>query len=119
MSAARLGPCGVAALAVALGEPAVLGRYAAKVVRAPGSACWWTGAVSGRGHGRIWLSAGRVAIAHRFAFATVHGIDLLVRAEMLGDRCDNPLLKGSGDSLDVTAELARLRHQHEQQLCLW
>lgn len=166
MSVARLGPDGVAALAVALGEPAVVGRYAPKVVRAPGSECWWwTGAASGRGHGRIWLGSGRVAIAHRLAIATVHGVDALIRAEVLGHRCNNPLcqrigpghvvvsshaenrrewaarrrLAGSplgdmrgargrsralrdlarGDPLDITAELARLRHQHGQQLPLW
>ncbi len=34
------------------------------------SACWiWTGAISGRGHGRFWIADGVIIIAHRFAFA--------------------------------------------------
>ena len=49
-------------------------RYRAKTRPMLGSSCLrWTGAVSARGHGRIWLgeSDGRdvVVIAHRFAWA--------------------------------------------------
>ena len=48
-------------------------RYGAKTRPMLGSSClWWTGAVSARGYGRIWLgeSDGRdvVVIAHRFAW---------------------------------------------------
>lgn len=64
MSVAMLGAGGVTALPVALDHPAVVERYAAKVVRALGSEWWWTGAVSGGGHGRIWLGQGRVMIAY-------------------------------------------------------
>jgi hypothetical protein len=38
----------------ALGDPAVVALYPAKVLDVPGSDClWWHGAVSGRGHGRF------------------------------------------------------------------
>lgn len=79
-----------AGLSLALRDPAVVSRYLSKLVQVPGSECvWWTGAVSGRGHGRYWLSGSRVVIAHRFAYALVHGADEL--PELLGHRCDNPL----------------------------
>jgi hypothetical protein len=94
-------PCidaaGLAALAEALLDETVVSRYAAKVVLVPGSGClWWTRAVSGRGHGRFWLAPGRVVIAHRFAFALVHGVAALDRARVLGHRCDNPLCQRVG-----------------------
>jgi hypothetical protein len=61
-------------------------------VRMPSSGCWyWTGAVSGRGHGRFWIGPGRVVIAHRFAFALEYGVDALDGVRVLGHRCDNPL----------------------------
>lgn len=101
MPARRLDEDGLAALATALGDPVILARYRAKITTVPGSEClWWTGAVSGRserertdggGHGRFWYSRGRVIIAHRFAFAVMHGIDALDQARLLGHRCDNPL----------------------------
>lgn len=73
-------------------DPAVLARYRAKVTTVPDSEClWWTGAVAGRGHGRFWHSTGRVVIAHRFAYAVMHGVEALVEAPLLGHRCDNPL----------------------------
>lgn len=90
-----------AALSAALADPVVLTRYRAKVTTVPGSDClWWTGAVAGRsrregtrggGHGRFWLGGGRVMIAHRFAFAVMHGVEALGGAPLLGHRCDNPL----------------------------
>lgn len=97
----RLGEAGIAALSVALADPLVLARYRAKITTVPGSEClWWTGAVAGRsskehtnggGHGRFWLTSGRVIIAHRFAFAVMHGAAALDEARLLGHRCDNPL----------------------------
>lgn len=75
-----------------LADPEVIDRYRAKLVDVPGSTClWWTGAVSGRGHGRFWLGEGHVAIAHRFAYAIAHGLSALTEARILGHRCDNPL----------------------------
>jgi hypothetical protein len=83
----RLDDAGLAAVAAAIADPAVLTRYRAKVATVPGSEClWWTGAVAGRserertdggGHGRFWYAPGRVIIAHRFAYAVMHGVDAL------------------------------------------
>ena len=58
---ARLDEVGLAALAQACASPEVVARWRAKIVHVEGSECaWWTGAVSGRGHGRFWLASGRV-----------------------------------------------------------
>ena len=71
MNVGRLDSAGLAALERALADPDVVARYAAKVVTVPRSEClWWTGAVSGRGHGRFWIAPGRVVIAHRFVSQT-------------------------------------------------
>ena len=82
----RLDEVGLTALDTALANPGVLARYGVKVTTVPGSEClWWTGAVAGRsdrertdggGHGRFWFATDRVIIAHRFAFAVVHGASL-------------------------------------------
>ncbi len=99
MPVRRMDEAGVVALAVALADPARLALYRSKVVTVPGNGClWWTGAVSGRsdrtdggGHGRFWFARGRVVIAHRFAYAVIHGIQALQETRLLGHRCDNPL----------------------------
>lgn len=79
-------------LAAAIADPAVVERYNAKLVTVPGSDCtWWSGAISGAGHGRFWVGPDLVIIAHRFGFALDQGIDALNRAPMLAHRCDNPL----------------------------
>src|SRR5262249_19047048 len=80
----------------AVDDPETVRRYRAKVVAVPGSACaWWSGALSGRGHGRFWLGtvAGRdvVVIAHRFEFALVGGVEALLATPVLGHGCDTPL----------------------------
>lgn len=85
------------ALSAALNDEDVLQRYAAKVVTVPCSGCWWwTGAVSGRGHGRFWIGGGKVVIAHRFAWAMTWGVDSLGEVSVLGHRCDNPLCQRVG-----------------------
>ena len=101
MPVRRMDEAGVAALASALGDPVRLALYRSKIVTVPGNDClWWTGAVSGRsrreaqsggGHGRFWFAPGRVIIAHRFAYAVMHGIESLAETRLLGHRCDNPL----------------------------
>ena len=95
-------------LASAMADAAVVERFQAKLVLVPGSECvWWTGAVSGRGHGRFWVGAGQVVIAHRFAYALVHGATSL--PALLGHRCDNPLCQriGEGHVVESTATLNR------------
>lgn len=87
----RLDEMGRHLLAAATRDDDCVGRWRAKTVRVPGSGClWWTGAISGRGHGRFWIG-GRVVIAHRFAWALAHGVESLAGIEVLGHRCDNPL----------------------------
>ena len=79
-------------LAWAVADAGVRARWEAKLVVVPGSEClWWTGAISGRGHGRFWLASGRVVIAHRFAYALEHGAEAAEQVRVLGHRCDNPL----------------------------
>ena len=66
MSVRQLSAAGLAALQRAVNDPATVERFRLKVVQVPGSQClWWTGAVSGRGHGRFWFGRGRVVIARR------------------------------------------------------
>jgi hypothetical protein len=78
MNVRRLSATGLAALQRAVNDPVTVERFRSKVVQVPASQClWWTGAVSGRGHGRFWFDRGRVAIAHRFAFALAYGVEVL------------------------------------------
>ena len=84
-------------LAAAIRDVDVVARYRAKLAEVDGSTClWWTGAISGRGHGRFWVSGSRVVIAHRFGFALDHGVELLAAVDVLGHRCDNPLCQRVG-----------------------
>jgi hypothetical protein len=56
MSVRRISAAGLAALHRAVNDPATVERFRSKVAQVPGSQClWWTGAISGRGHGRFWL----------------------------------------------------------------
>ena len=85
-------------------------RYWSKIVAVPDSDClWWTGAISGRGHGRFWYGSGRVIIAHRFGYALAHGVSVLDEVRVLGHRCDNPLCQrvGPGHLVASSATLNR------------
>lgn len=75
----------------ALADDATRERYWSKVRVATDSAsCWyWTGAISAKGHGRFWVGAGRVVIAHRFGYALAHPTTALPAVVSHG--CDNPL----------------------------
>lgn len=89
----------LALLRDAVADPAVVAAYTAKVRTVPGHDCaWWVGALSGAGHGRFFLGrrrsrSGRTltasVIAHRFAFAVVHGVDDLLEVPVLSHGCDN------------------------------
>ena len=88
-------------LRAAVADEETVARFRAKVLAVPGMDCLiFTGAVSGRGHGRFWLGHADhrdiVVIAHRFAFALEHGIDSLLAVPVLGHRCDNPLCQRIG-----------------------
>ena len=90
-------------LGAAIIDPAVVARYRSKIITVPGSECrWWTGALSGRGHGRFWVTGRHVIIAHRFAFALEHGVAALEDADVLGHRCDNPRTSWSPPTREPT-----------------
>jgi len=107
----RMDHAGGAALAAALADPARLTLYRAKTVTVPGNDClWWTGALSGRsdrtdggGHGRFWFAPGRVIIAHRFAYAVMHGIEALGATGLTGHT------EGSGDGCGQPRAVCRGR----------
>ncbi|MBT9257724.1 hypothetical protein KMZ32_06235 [Phycicoccus sp. MAQZ13P-2] len=109
---ARLDDSGLRALAGALGRPEVVQRYRSKVVEVDGSGCWWwTGALSGRGHGRFWLGPQRVVIAHRFGYALVHGVQAVAAVPVLGHRCDNPLCQRVGPGHVVASSYVENRRE--------
>ena len=112
MSVRRLSAAGLAALHRAVNHPATVQRFRSKVVQVPGSQClWWTGAISGRGHGRFWFGRGRVVIAHRFAFALAYGVEALDQVRVLGHRCDNPLCQRVGPGHVVASSAALNRRE--------
>ena len=92
-------------LRVAVADPDVLARYWSHIKTGRGDECWlWTGAISGKGHGRFHIADERrpqpdgsvrrrtfVVIAHRFGYAALHGVDALLDVPLLAHRCDNPL----------------------------
>lgn len=78
--------------ALILTDQATLARYRRKLLTIPGDDClWWTGAISGRGHGRFWIAQNHVIIAHRLAYALTAGPNAAATTPVLGHRCDNPL----------------------------
>ena len=101
----RMSPRALAALYDAVKDPAVIARYRAFVstIVTERGCRLWTGAVSSKGHGRLWLSsfpvevAGKTivrdvcVIAHRYGFALEHGVGELLRADKVTHRCDEPL----------------------------
>ena len=106
----------VEALTAALASTSVRTRFTAKLVRVPGSDClWWTGAVSGKGHGRFWVRANHVVVAHRFAFALAHGVDALAAAPMLAHGCDNPLCQQIGPHHVVASTAVLNRREWAQR----
>lgn len=78
-------------------NPTVLERFRAKIHRSPDLDCWlWTGAISGRGHGRFWISdePALVVIAHRFAWLIdqlEHDQDITAMPAVISHDCDNPI----------------------------
>lgn len=109
---ARLDAQGLADLAAACASAQVVARWRAKLVRVDGSECvWFTGAISGRGHGRFWLPSGRVVVAHRFAFALARGVATTADVPVLGHRCDNPLCQRVGPGHVVASSYAENRRE--------
>lgn len=98
-------------------DPAVVARYRGFVWSVPlRSGCLiWTGAVSGRGHGRFWIGGGRVIVAHRFGYALIHGVDALRQTPMIRHTCDEPLCQtpahwAAGTAAANAADWAGRRH---------
>lgn len=100
-------------ITVAAADEAVRARYFAKIVRTD-DCWWWTGAISGKGHGRFWVGDGLVVIAHRFGWATAHPGEPI--PELVGHECDNPLCQNPAHWSASThaknrAEWAARRHR--------
>lgn len=101
-------------LAAAL-RPDVVARYTAHVHRSPTVDCWiWTGAISGKGHGRFWVSDGFVVIAHRFGYALAHPritrLPAVVRHVCDTPPCQNPAHWAGGDHAANRQEWSARRH---------
>jgi hypothetical protein len=110
---ARLDEVGLSALASACASAETVARWRAKIVRVEGSSCaWWTGAVSGRGHGRFWLSprAGRGRPPVRVRGG--HGVEEAARVPVLGSPLRQPAVSARGararGGLVVRGEPARV-----------
>lgn len=100
---ARIGPEASELLRVALVDPQVQNRYAGHIsdVVTPTGCKLWTGAVSGRGHGRLWigtLATGKdvTVIAHRYGWGLTYGFQVLMETPRLRHDCDNPLCQNMG-----------------------
>lgn len=102
---ARMSEATVLRLRAAVNDEAVVDRYWSHVRIPTKPGCWlWTGAISGKGHGRFQIAhdchrgAGGqserktfVVIAHRFGYALNYGVDALLAVPIVAHRCDNPL----------------------------
>lgn len=102
---ARMSPETVAQLRGAVVDSAVIARYWQHVQVVHDDRCWlWTGAISGKGHGRFQIADRRitdpegrivrqtfVVIAHRFGYCLRYGVDALLDVPLIAHRCDNPL----------------------------
>lgn len=84
-------------LAQRLIDPEVAKRFRSYVSSASlSTGCHiWTGAISGRGHGRFWVGSypdGRdcVVVAHRFGYALAHGLEALKASPVIRHVCDEP-----------------------------
>jgi len=95
----------VARLRLAVADSDVVDRYRSHIKTGRPDQCWlWTGAISGKGHGRFQIADQRltrpdattarrtyVVIAHRFGYAALNGVDALLQVPVLAHQCDNPL----------------------------
>ena len=102
---ARMSVHTVRHLRAAVADPERVARYWSHIMTGRTDQCWlWTGAISGKGHGRFQIADERlrqpdgtmrrrtfVVIAHRFGYAARCGVDALLDVPLLAHRCDNPL----------------------------
>ncbi len=98
--------------------PAAVAAFARKIVKAPGSGCWyWTGSISKPdGYGRItWQHHGvtRTLSAHRFALL-VSGI-VVGDGEIAEHECNEPLCVRVGDGhLRVTTQAENIQSARDR-----
>ena len=104
---ARMSVDTIAQLRLAVADPVVVQRYWSHIKTGRVDQCWlWTGAISGKGHGRFQIADQRlsrpdgttvrrtyVVIAHRFGYAALHGVDALLAVPLLAHSCDNPIVR--------------------------
>ena len=97
-------------LRLAVADPELVDRYRSHVKTGRPDECWlWTGAISGKGHGRFQIADEHlpqsdgsmrrrtyVVIAHRPGYAALHGVDALLQVPLLAHQCDNPLCQNPG-----------------------
>lgn len=102
---ARMSEQTVYYLRLAVADSELVDRYWSHVKVGRTDECWlWTGAISGKGHGRFQIADAHlprtdgstrrrtyVVIAHRFGYAALHGVNALLRVPLLAHQCDNPL----------------------------
>ena len=102
---ARMSEQTVGYLRLAVADSGLVARYWSHIKVGRPDECWlWTGAISGKGHGRFQIADAHlrqsdgsirrrtyVVIAHRFGYAALHGVDALLQVPLLAHRCDNPL----------------------------
>jgi hypothetical protein len=89
-------------LLAAARDAAVVARYRTHMVAGADDECWvWTGAISGRGHGRFWVGDGHVTIAHRFGFAVAHHPQVM--PGVISHLCDEPLCQNPAHLRPSTA----------------
>ncbi|MDO5676355.1 MAG: hypothetical protein Q4G35_02470 [Propionibacteriaceae bacterium] len=92
-------------------DPEIVERYFAKIHRPDSTTCWlWTGAISGKGHGRFWIGAGLVVVAHRFGWLVNAGDDVDELPEVVSHSCDNPLCQNPAHLRAATWSSNRLEY---------
>lgn len=108
----------------ALADDATVERFwgLTRAIDTPCGRCW-VGAITGRGHGRFWVartSGGRnvAIVAHRFAAALTHGLDVLLDPRnQLTHTCDETTCVTVGDGHIVigNAQTNTLEWRHRSQ----
>lgn len=93
-------------LRAAVTDPTIVSAYRSHIALGEEDSCdLWTGAISGRGHGRFAIGSEQIGrpgaparrrtftvIAHRFGYALVHGVDVMLAVPVIAHWwCDNPL----------------------------
>lgn len=124
----RMSESTVQALHSAVSDPTVVARYRSHILTGTDDECHlWTGAISGRGHGRFYVASrqadtGRrrtvVVIAHRFGYAAAHGVDALLDVPVVGHRCDNPVCQNPRHWRDSNTRYNALEYARRRAVIL-